>query len=300
MFEVREISLSCAERSLRMLRIKDQTVKKRCMWNRPVQVLLGLFLLSAPLQGQHKLNDETRQAWSRYTRLTEQRIEREGNNPTPLSVSDFEYLKQGGLRIRQMTTTDSDKPIEVQDGTIHHWYGATFVSAINIEVLLSWLQEYDRYAERFKKEIEQSQVRSRTGDTFNIRLGLTKTKFSKTVHYDTEHTVVYKRNGIGRASSRSESTKIIQLVKYGTPEMKRLPEGNDEGFLWRLNSYWRYTERDGGVIVECESVGLSRSLGSFLSFLDFLSFGKIRAIAAEVARDSMEETLTALKDGVRR
>jgi hypothetical protein len=283
-----------------MLPTNQKTMRRRCLQNRSVQVLFGLILLCVPLHAQHKLQEETREAWARYTRLTEQRIEQELNNPTPFPVSEFEKLKQGGPQIRQVPPTDnSGKPLRIQNGTIHHWRGAIFVPAINLETLFSWLQEYDRYAERFKKEIEQSQLRSRAGDTFNIRLGLTKSKLGKTVHYDTEHRVVYRRNGAGRASSRSESTKIIQLQKYGTPDVERLPEGNDEGFLWRLNSYWRYSEREGGVIVECESVGLSRSLGSFLGFLDVLSFGKISAIAADVARESMQVTLTAVRDGVR-
>jgi hypothetical protein len=269
------------------------------MRNRLLQVLAGLICLCTPIHAQHELKNETKEAWTRYTRLTEQRIERELTNPAPFPLSDFENVKQGQLQIRQLTTTDNGKPIEIKNGTIHHWRGAAFVPAMNLEALLSWVQEYDGYAERFKKEIEQSQLRSRTGDTFNIRLGLTKSKFTKTVHYDTEHIVVYRLNGAGRASSRSESTKIIQLQKYGTPDVQRLPEGNDEGFLWRLNSYWRFSEREGGVIVECESVGLSRSLGSFLSFLDFFSFGRIRAIAADVARESMEVTLTAVRDGGR-
>jgi len=298
MCEAREISLSCTERSLSMLPTNQKTMKQRCSWNRRVQVLFGLILISAPLYGQQKLKDETKEGWSRYTQVTERRLERELSNPSPLLVSDFERLKKGELLIRELTKPDSDETIEVKSATIHHWYGATFVPTINIDSLFSWVQEYDRYSERFKKEIEQSQLRSRTGDTFNIRLGLTKTKLGKTVHYDTEHTVVYRRNGVGRASSRSVSTKIIQLKKYGTPNVQRLPEGDDEGFLWRLNSYWRFTEREGGVIVECESVGLRRSLGSFLSFLDFFSFGKISAIAADVARESMEQTLTALRDGV--
>ncbi len=41
------------------------------------------------------------------------------------------------------------------------------------------------------------------------------------------------------------------------------PEGKDRGFLWRLNSYWRYQQVDGGVLVECESLTLSRESRPF-------------------------------------
>ena len=63
--------------------------------------------------------------------------------------------------------------------------------------------------------------------------------------------------------------------------------GADHGFLWRLNSYWRYEERRGGVLVELESLTLSRGMPSLL-----------RPIAAplvrRIARESMVRTLEAL------
>ena len=270
------------------------------MQSRALQgVLLSIVFIGAPLPvaAAHKLTSEAKDSWARYTKVTEQRIEGELKNPPPLPGSDIEYLKGGGVQTQRLTTTEKDKAIEIENGSVHHWLGRVFVPAMDLDTLLPWLQEYDRYATRYK-EVEQSELRSRLGDTFNIRLGLTRTKFKVTVHYDTEHTVVYRRNAAGRASSRSESTKIVQLTNYGTPKVQRLPEGNDDGYLWRLNSYWRFTERDGGVIVECESIGLSRPLGSFLGFLNWLSFGKVKEIAESVAKESLEDTLTALRDEI--
>ena len=39
-----------------------------------------------------------------------------------------------------------------------------------------------------------------------------------------------------------------------------MPEGDDHGYMWKLNSYWRYKQVDGGVLVEIESLTLSRDL----------------------------------------
>ena len=36
--------------------------------------------------------------------------------------------------------------------------------------------------------------------------------------------------------------------------------GNDGGYLWRLNTYWRLLARDGGLYIHCESVSLSRGI----------------------------------------
>lgn len=271
-------------------------MKKRFL---PYYVLFGLVLACSPLLAAgHKLQGHTVEAWKRYMGLTEARIGRELSIPAAFTRSDFEYLKRGGVWIQRMTTKDAGKDVAIKDGTFHHWLGAIFVPDVDLERLLRWVREYDKYAGRFK-EVKKSELRSNSGDTFNIRLGLTRTKLGVTVHFDTDHTVVYGQNGPGRASSKSEATRIAQLDKYGTPGQREFPEGEDAGYLWRLNSYWRFSERDGGVVVECESVGLSRSLGSWLGFFNILSFGKIKGIAESVARESLQDTLTALRDGVR-
>ena len=46
-----------------------------------------------------------------------------------------------------------------------------------------------------------------------------------------------------------------------------MPEGNDGGYLWRLNTYWRFLERDGGTYVQCESITLTRSIPFGLHWL---------------------------------
>ena len=65
--------------------------------------------------------------------------------------------------------------------------------------------------------------------------------------------VEYRRLG-PRASSRSVSTKIAELDQPGTPREREKKAGEDSGFLWRLNAYWRYEQLGDGVLIECESV----------------------------------------------
>ena len=76
-------------------------------------------------------------------------------------------------------------------------------------------------------------------------LRLRRTKFV-TVVYDTEYDVEYRRLGADRAWSNSISSKIVEIENAGTPRERALPEGNDSGYMWRLNSYWRYKQLDGG------------------------------------------------------
>ncbi|MBZ5617066.1 MAG: hypothetical protein LAO23_23975, partial [Acidobacteriia bacterium] len=39
------------------------------------------------------------------------------------------------------------------------------------------------------------------------------------------------------------------------------------GYLWRLYSYWRFEEKDGGVYVQLESIGLSRAVPAIIGWL---------------------------------
>jgi hypothetical protein len=58
--------------------------------------------------------------------------------------------------------------------------------------------------------------------------------------------------------------------------------------LWRLNSYWRYEQIATGVLVECESVSLSRTVPA-------IARSAVRPLIDQVARGSMERTLAALR-----
>ena len=89
-----------------------------------------------------------------------------------------------------------------------------------------------------------------------------RTKFV-TVVYDTEYDVDYKRLSPDRALSNSISTKVVEIENAGTPKERALPEGNDSGYMWRLNSYWRYKQFEDGVLVEIESLTLSRNDGDY-------------------------------------
>jgi hypothetical protein len=128
---------------------------------------------------------------------------------------------------------------------------------------------------------------SRDGDSHKVYLRLRRTKFV-TVVYDTENDVDYRRLGADRALSNSISTRIVEIENAGTPDERALPEGNDHGYMWRLNSYWRYQQRPDGVLVEIESLTLSRDLPPIIGAL-------IRPIVTSTARESMTRTLASVR-----
>jgi hypothetical protein len=101
---------------------------------------------------------------------------------------------------------------------------------------------------------------------------------------NSEHEARFYRPGPGRVSGRIHSTRINEVEDPGTPSEREKPVGRDGGYLWRLNTYWRLVERDGGVYVECESVTLTRDIPIGFGWL-------IKPFVTSIPRESLEFTL---------
>jgi hypothetical protein len=83
----------------------------------------------------------------------------------------------------------------------------------------------------------------------------------------------------------------IPARKVGASFSSELPPGQGHGFLWRLYSYWRFEERDGGVYVECEAISLTRSVPAGLGWI-------IEPIIRNLPRESLANTLRATRDAL--
>lgn len=245
-----------------------------------------------------ELRPETLQAWDLYKRLTESRIERELSSEEGFLVRDFlpesdaatvrAALASGSIPVLRMETLNEEgSKIEVPKGLIHHWYGSVFVRDAELEDVVAWEQDYAHHQDYFQ-EVESSRLISRDGDTFHISLRLRRKKVI-TVHYATEHTVRYRRLGDDRVASTSEATRIAELENVDTEREREKSVGNDRGFLWRLNSYWRFEAVSGGVVVECESISLSRTIPVAFRWV-------VKPFINSVPKESLEATLTPLRD----
>ncbi len=244
------------------------------------------------------LQSRTVQDWTTYVEATERRIAKELESgerflaldfqPTSRASREKRVVSAGEIPVTRMTALDSrGKEVAVEGGAIHHWRGCVFVPGVDLEDVLTRIANPGPLDER-QEDVLDSIVLDRGPGWLKIYLKLHRSKIV-TVVYNTEHLVSYRRHEGSRASSRSVALKIVELEFPNSPREKEKPPGIDHGFLWRLNSYWRYEQVDGGVLIECESVSLSRSIPAVLEFL-------IRPIINRTARQSMERTLAALRD----
>jgi len=241
------------------------------------------------------LQPHTLQAWRAYVAATEARIARELTAPQGFLVSDFSRdaagirraVSTGDIAIAKLETLDArGKTIVVADGSIAHWRGAVLVRGVTLDTLLSRLQHPPERGPH-PLDVVALRVVDRRPDHLRLAIRMTRSAIV-TATYDTEHAIDYRRYGAARVSSRSVSTKIAEVEAAGTSAERVLPEGEDRGFLWRMNSYWRYEQVPEGVIVELESVTLSRGIPLGLGMI-------VESTIDRVARESISRTLDSVR-----
>ena len=260
-------------------------------------VALALAAAGASLLAA-ELHEETVAAWERYIVATAQRVDAEVNDGERFLVMDFheegdrfrrEVLAGNAVVERLETHDERGEQFDVPRGTIQHWLGAVLIPNAELNAVLDALQ-YDLLPHELQEEtVLDSRVLSRDGDTFELYTRVLLDAPMASAQFNMDQFVEYVRLGGGRAWSRVEATRIAEIEDPGSPNEREMPIGNDSGYLWRLNVWWRFVQVDGGVLVECEQVTLSRSIPRLARWF-------LGPIINGTPRAAMEDTLQAVVD----
>jgi hypothetical protein len=254
-----------------------------------IAVLL-IFLQSNLAAGTIVLKQETKEAWDEYLQNANAAMQaRLQPGAHFLWLDDQPHLAEavraGGAHIAPI---GKHIPKKVPSGLIHDWMGVGFVHNAKIDDMLRVLRDYDRYKEIYRPGVIDSMSRSTDGakDLFSMRLA-NKSVVAKTA-LDTECEVSYFRVDDRRLYSISNTTRIQEIAKFGTPEARTLPEDEGTGLIWRLSSITRLEERDGGVYAELEAIALSRDIPEAFRLF-------VTPIVRRVSRDSLATSLHQTK-----
>jgi putative flippase GtrA len=241
-----------------------------------------------------ELTAATVAAWQQYERQVDTRYARAAPDAffaydTYKFASDWRQQAMAGQipMVRVPSFAPGAAEPSPPDGRIHHWAGAIYVPNITLDQVLRHLKDRAGRESEAYDDVLSSKLLARDGDRVRIYMKLRRESVI-TVTYNTEHDVQYRKLSETRASSRSVATKIAEVDEAGTPNEREKPVGNDHGFLWRLNAYWRYEQVNGGVLIECESVSLSRSVPVLLRPF-------VTGTVERIARDSLQKTLVSLR-----
>jgi hypothetical protein len=239
-----------------------------------------------------QLKPQTVEVFDTYIREAEAAMKQTMRADGPFLWSDqnAERTKQvrGGKVVAQFWAGSG--PGKAPNGLIHDWIGALLIPRTTVKNTLALIQDYDNHKNIYKPEVIGSRLVSHEDGDFQIYLRLLKKKII-TVVLDTDHEVHYRAVDESRWVCRSYTTRIAEVEDAGSPKEKILPPDTGYGFLWRLYSYWRFQERDGGVYVECRAISLTRDVPFGLGWA-------IEPIIQKLPRESLIKTLEATRQAL--
>ena len=194
-----------------------------------------------------------------------------------------QQLSSGELVIEKLTPGKG----EVPGGLLHDWRGTAFVKGATAKDFERLMKNFGAYAQMYSPQVVRAEIVSPKGasapDHFTATMRV-KQKHVITVVMDTTYGVTYGRLDARHGYSTSRSTKITEIEDAGTAKEHALPPEKEHGFLWRLNTYWSYEERDGGLYIQVESISLTRGIPTGLGWV-------VGPFVESVPRESLEFTL---------
>ena len=262
-------------------------------------IFLALAVSPAARPEAYDLQPHTLEAFLRYARATEAEFREQVESDAFLRVDSpgFEErddalaaANSGEVFVTKLETLDDGEEIEVRNGLVHHWYGAVLVRGVTLDDVLRLVKNYEIHDEVFAPDVDESETLSGTidGDIFDVRYRFRKQKVI-TVVYETRHHVEYTLVGLARAYSISRTTRVEEVEDPGGRNERTKPPDTGRGFMWRLNSYWRFDEQAEGVWIESESISLTRDIPLLLRPM-------IGPFVNGMPRDTLELTLEAARD----
>ena len=271
--------------------------KSDALARRLMAVFLAAILLFVLPLNAADLQAQAAQNYARYIALTQAQVDAElaqsgsylwvERLPEARRTEALAQLHSGGVVIEKLETLDDGKPIAVPGGLIHHWIGTAFVPGATLAQTLAFMQDYDHKVEYFKPDIVRSKILRHEGDDYFVLLRFYQKKIITTV-IDTDQEVHYHVVDKTHAWSRSNATRVQEVDNPGKSDERLEPEGHDRGFVWKLNTFWRFEEKDGGTYLECQAISLSRDIPTGLGWM-------VGSFVSSVPRESLTFTLTTAR-----
>lgn len=175
---------------------------------------------------------------------------------------------------------------------LHHWRGTAFASGATAVDFERLMRDFSSYPQHFAPQVVQARSSAQRGDSMQAWLRI-RQKHVITVVMDTTYDVTFGRLDLRHGYSISRSTQVNEIASPGTRAEHPLSANEEHGFLWRLNTYWSYEERDGGLYLQIEAVSLTRSVPRGLGWA-------VGPYVESIPRESLEFTLSSACQALRK
>jgi hypothetical protein len=267
--------------------------KRFCTNFRIVFLMSGLWtLMAAHHRAMAEPTPAAVSAFDDYVHSVESRLAQQHRNgflAPPLTPQDEQRVRKGDLIIEPITPLTG---LALPGALLHDWRGTAFAAGAKAADFERLMRNINAYPQYFSPQVLQAKVITQQGDHLQAIMRIWQ-KHVLTVVLDTSYDITFGRLDAQRGYSISRSTKISEIDSPGSANEHALSPSEEHGFLWRLNSYWTYEERDGGLYLQIESVSLTRSVPNGLNWV-------VQPFIEKIPRESLEFTLRSTSNALRK
>ncbi len=266
------------------------------MFNIKRKLLIGMvcagFVASPAASDGAELKQETLKTWDAYNQTVDSQMH--GRLQGPFLWVDEDPDRVTSVRAGKIVVSPVGKkvPKPVPSGLIHDWMGAVFIPDVRLGDVLSAVRDYGHYNEFYKPTVVDAKPLGTEGscDKYSMRV-VNKETVAETA-LDTEYQACYLQLDELRWYGTAHSTRVQEIRHYGRPDEQELPPNQGSGYIWRLYSFARFEERDGGVYIELEAIALSRDVPVALRWV-------VDPIVRRVSRNTLLISLQQMEEAVR-
>ena len=228
--------------------------------------LIFLLLSAGPLAAEPPAAAVA--AFNTYVGALESRLAQQHRSQSaflaPVDAQGEARLCRGELIVEKLTPLNR---ADLPGAMLVHWRGTAFVPGATATDFERLMKDFNAYPQHYAPQVLTAKVLSQHGDHLQAMMRV-RQRHILTVVMDTSYDITY-----ARLDARNSS--------------------QEHGFLWRLNTYWSYEERGGGLYMQIESVSLTRSIPHGLSWA-------VGPFVESVPRESLEFTLRSTYNALRR
>jgi hypothetical protein len=266
-------------------------MKKRLLApSRKLSLLCSLLLfLDAPRQLLAEPTPAAVSAFNAYARAVESRLAQQHRSPNAFLAPAAPDPRHGDPIIEQLTPPPN---AELSGALLHHWRGTAFAPGATAAGFERLIRDFNSYPQHFAPQVLQARILNQSGDHMQASMRI-RQHHVITVVMDNTYDVAFNQLDINHGYSISRSTRISEIDAPGTSSEHALTPAEEHGFLWRLNTYWSYEQRDGGLYLQIEAVSLTRSIPRGLAWA-------IRPYVESIPRGSLEFTLRSACNALRK
>jgi hypothetical protein len=196
-----------------------------------------------------------------------------------LSPVDPTALRSGRPVIEQLTPSVG---ASLPGALLHDWRGTAFIPGATAADFVQLMTRFGAWPRDFAPQVLSTSVLRRNGDHYRVLMRMRQHHII-TVTLDETVDIDMEPLSPRRGYSFSRSTHIDEVASDG----HHLSPNQEHGFLWRLDTWWTWQERDGGLEVQIESVSLSRSIPTGLGWV-------VKPYVRSIPRKSLAFTLDSV------